>query len=84
MVSLSYLHRIGKSTVTSIIKETCQQIWTVLKNIFLKQPTKQDWLSIAEDFNQKWNFPNCIGALDGKHVVIQVNFTLQCYSYSYI
>ena len=33
--------------------------------------TGDDWLKIAEEFERKWNFPNCIGALDGKHVVIQ-------------
>jgi len=28
---------------------------------------------VAGEFNQKCHFPNCIGAIDGKHVVIQVN-----------
>lgn len=26
---------------------------------------------MAEGFYSKWNYPNCIGALDGKHVVLQ-------------
>jgi len=26
---------------------------------------------VAKDFNDKWNFPHCLGAIDGKHVVLQ-------------
>lgn len=34
--------------------------------------TEADWKKIATDFEQKWNFPHCIGAIDGKHVVMNV------------
>jgi hypothetical protein len=33
-------------------------------------PTLEKWLKIAEEFWSVWNFPNCIVAVDGKHVVI--------------
>ena len=29
---------------------------------------KHKWKSIADEFYERWNFPNCIGAIDGKHV----------------
>lgn len=29
-----------------------------------------EWDTIATKFNDMWNFPNCIGALDGKHIVM--------------
>jgi len=32
------------------------------------------WLKIAFDFEEKWNFPHCIGALDGKHILLQAPF----------
>lgn len=33
--------------------------------------TEAEWVKIAEHFEIMWNFPNCLGAFDGKHVVIQ-------------
>lgn len=34
-------------------------------------PTEDIWKHMARRFNERWNFPNCIGALDGKHVKIE-------------
>lgn len=33
--------------------------------------TSQDWQNISNEFSSKWNFPNCVGAIDGKHIIIQ-------------
>ncbi|XP_071633969.1 uncharacterized protein [Temnothorax longispinosus] len=33
-------------------------------------PSQENWLYVEEKFAQRWNFPHCVGALDGKHVVI--------------
>lgn len=38
-------------------------------NILFQFPhTGDDWKIIASDFEKKWNFPHCLGALDGKHI----------------
>lgn len=38
-------------------------------------PTKtNDWIEMSTDYEDKWNFPLCIGALDGKHIVLQKPF----------
>lgn len=69
--SIALHHRVGESTVRAIIVETCSIIIDKLSNIYLKQPNENDWLRISEGFSQTWNMPNCIGAIDGKHVLIQ-------------
>jgi hypothetical protein len=33
-------------------------------------PAEAEWENIATKFLNLWDFPNCIGALDGKHVQI--------------
>ncbi|KAJ8946160.1 hypothetical protein NQ318_004413 [Aromia moschata] len=33
--------------------------------------TTAEWLEISRDFEEKWNTPNIVGALDGKHIVIK-------------
>lgn len=33
--------------------------------------TTEEWKLIQQEFKCRWNFPNCCGALDGKHVVIR-------------
>jgi len=30
-----------------------------------------EWLVIASKFEERWNFANCLAAMDGKHIVIQ-------------
>lgn len=66
--SLSYQFRIGLSTACYIVKEVCAAIDLVLSPDYLRQPTKEDWEQIAKHFDHLWDFPNCIGALDGKHI----------------
>ena len=69
-ISLSY--RISKTSVTRIIKERADALWKVLSERgFTKAPSsKEEWVEIANQFERKWNFGNCIGATDGKHVLM--------------
>ncbi|XP_029340895.1 putative nuclease HARBI1 [Acyrthosiphon pisum] len=34
-------------------------------------PTTEHWIKAAKAFEELWNFPNCLGAIDGKHISIQ-------------
>ena len=70
-VACSY--RVSPSVVSRIIRETCGVLWTELtKQGYVKCPTTTGhWINIANEFKEKWNFPHCLGAIDGKHVVMQ-------------
>jgi hypothetical protein len=68
---MSFSYRIAPSTVHSIIISTCEAIWNKLSPTELPQPTEEEWNKKAEEFYSLWQFPNCIGAIDGKHIEIQ-------------
>lgn len=38
----------------------------------LRKPSLADWEEIAKGFWHRWNFFLCLGALDGKHVIMKV------------
>lgn len=69
--SLGYSFRIAPSTICHIIYETCNVLWQILSKIYLKAPSPQEWTNIAYEYEQRWQLPNCIGSIDGKHVRIQ-------------
>ena len=70
--SLGWANRIGKATISKIIKETTNATWEVLKEVYLKPPHEvADWKSISKESENLWNFPHCIGAIEGKHVAIE-------------
>lgn len=69
--SIAFHFRVGVSTVAGIVKSVCEAIWDCLSGEFMAFPTEAEWRKIAEDFRRMWAFPNCVGAMDGKHVVIE-------------
>lgn len=70
--SLEYQFRISKKAISYIIQEVCRAIIeTIGKESFKTPQSKEEWMEIAEKFERRWNFPNGLGAVDGKHIVIQ-------------
>ncbi|XP_064465661.1 uncharacterized protein LOC135377272 [Ornithodoros turicata] len=63
--------RVGISTASESIRETCRALWTRLQPLYMKKPGTADWQKITESFQRNWQFPNCLGAVDGKHVRIR-------------
>ncbi|XP_031327434.1 uncharacterized protein LOC116171573 [Photinus pyralis] len=70
--SLMYSSRIHESTISLFIPEVCEVIFNVLKDEFLMTPsTPESWQSIADQFMELWQFPQCVGALDGRHITFR-------------
>ncbi|KAL2077931.1 hypothetical protein ACEWY4_025616 [Coilia grayii] len=69
--TIAFSYRVGHCTVGRVVREVAAVIWDVLLPDYMPAPSTEDWRAIAEGFSQRWNFPNCVGSVDGKHVVIQ-------------
>lgn len=72
LASLSYAFRIACNTASKIVRETCSALWEVLKDKVFLQPTIENWQKVGDKFEEICQFPNCIGSIDGKHIIIQV------------
>lgn len=56
-----YLNNTAAQVSEAIIKELSHELMNI---------TTQNWIKVANEFNYKWQLPNCLGAIDGKHVPI--------------
>ena len=64
--------RVSRTAISYIVLEVCEAILSKLRTLCLQFPsTVEEWKAIEIKFSERWNFPHCVGALDGKHVVMQ-------------
>nr|CAI5834630.1 unnamed protein product [Callosobruchus analis] len=62
LADLQYGCKIGKSTLSSTIQQVCKVLWKKVKSVVMDTPSKEKWMRIAEEFEEKAFLPNCIGA----------------------
>lgn len=55
------------STVSDIIAETTEAIWTILQEDYIEIPSPEKWKHRSNRFYEIWNMPNCFD----KHIRIQ-------------
>ncbi|KAK9692946.1 hypothetical protein QE152_g34794 [Popillia japonica] len=71
-VNLSYSTRISVSAISRFIPKVLEALYDGLKEKYLKVPSNtQEWLEISYEFFNKWNMPNTVGAIDGKHITFR-------------
>lgn len=61
---------IGRTTTYNIIQSTVETICSALARIHLRPPTQHNLAEEAGKFYQKWNFPNCIGVIGAKYILL--------------
>ena len=83
IITIAYNFRIGVLTARQIILGVCTVIWDALASIHMPVTSEVEWHTIANDFFMRWNFPNCIGAIDGKHIMIQCPVNSGSFFYNY-
>lgn len=66
--AMAFHFRIAKQTIRVIVREVCEELWKVLQPQEMIPPTEDEWKEISKKFLLKTNFPNCLGAMDGKHI----------------
>ena len=72
MQTISFRYRVGHSTVSGIINSTCESLWNVLLPRYMRRPSMSaESRRVSEGFEHIWNIPHCVGAIDGKLVVMQ-------------
>lgn len=50
------------------MEQVCKVLWIKLKRTFMPEMTTEKWKEVEDGFRKYANFPNCIGAIDGKHI----------------
>ena len=70
--SLEFQFRISRRSISRIVDRVAEAIIKEMQKECLMTPDKAaSWLEISEFFSQRWNYSNTIGAIDGKHIVLQ-------------
>ncbi|KAK0420659.1 hypothetical protein QR680_014814 [Steinernema hermaphroditum] len=77
---------IGTSTVSEVIQQASEAFASIVYEQ-IRWPCPAQFEDISREFYEKWNFPYCLGALDGKHFRVECpsksGASYYCYKYFY-
>lgn len=80
---LAFEFRLGRKTVSNIIYDTCSSLVEEFGQDAMPVSTEENLKEISRKFYDHWRFPNCIGAIDGRHCEIKCppNAGSSCFNY---
>ena len=69
---ISYSFGMFHNIACGFFIEVCQAIIDeYADDVIVTLTTPDGWEEVADDFWKRWNFPHCIGVIDGKHVALR-------------
>ena len=76
---MHYSWRVAEIILYVVVREVCLTICEEYVDEVMTTPsTSEDWKKLADGFLKKWNFPNCVAAIDGKHIAIRKPASSDC------
>lgn len=69
--SLSFQYNAHRTTVSKIVRNCLRSIIKHFLHKAIPKPTTETFKGNIRDFFTKWNYPNCCGAIDGKHIKVR-------------
>ncbi len=70
--SLQFAFRVANNSICKLVREVLDAIVTEMADVYIKLPKNaEEWKKVAQSFQERWNMPHAIGALDGKHVRVK-------------
>ena len=67
---LAHLFGVARSTVSTIVHETCEAVVLTLMKTYIKFPAGEELRKVVDGFEGRWGFPQCVGAIDCSHIPI--------------
>ena len=68
--TIAALFGIGRSTVGEIVLDTCEAMNDHLMEKYIHVPQNERLREVVNGFNNRWGFPQTVGAIDGTHIPI--------------
>ena len=72
---IGHLFGITQCTVCVIVHETVDEIVKKIVETYINFPTNHALVKVIQGFQEKWNLPQCAGAIDGSHIPPLLNNT---------